>query len=106
VSASSCPDLRFAKGCRLIDRAKRATDKAQEWDKAKAAVKLRDKTCVVCHHKASEVHHVIYRSQGGTNQLSNLALLCQRCHKETHAKLIVLSWTGKGWRHERIRRTA
>lgn len=37
--------------------------------------------------EAIHVHHVIPRAEGGSDQLSNLKLLCPNCHEETHIKL-------------------
>lgn len=48
----------------------------------------RDKyTCQVCKAKNMrlEVHHIKYRSQGGTDDLDNLITLCADCHKKVHA---------------------
>lgn len=37
--------------------------------------------CQVCgKERSGQVHHVIPRSQGGTNDLSNLITLCGQCH--------------------------
>lgn len=33
-----------------------------------------------------EVHHIVYRSRGGTHHASNLVCLCGRCHRAVHAK--------------------
>lgn len=43
-------------------------------------------TCVWCEESPTQsvVHHVIPVSQGGTNRLGNLALLCKSCHSEAH----------------------
>lgn len=49
-------------------------------------------TCQVCKAKNTrlEVHHIKYRSQGGTDDLDNLITLCADCHKKVHAgKLII-----------------
>lgn len=40
--------------------------------------------CVLCGYRASEVHHIVFRSQGGTSELSNLACLCANCHRAAH----------------------
>lgn len=41
--------------------------------------------CEVCHqHRRLEVHHVVPRIRGGTNHISNLRLLCRRCHLRVH----------------------
>lgn len=48
----------------------------------------RDKyTCQVCKAKnvRLEVHHIKYRSQGGTDDLDNLITLCTDCHKKVHS---------------------
>lgn len=36
------------------------------------------------HSKALHVHHIVFRSQGGTNSPSNLITLCASCHKALH----------------------
>jgi 5-methylcytosine-specific restriction endonuclease McrA len=33
-----------------------------------------------------EVHHQVFRSQGGTDEEHNLITLCTRCHTENHRK--------------------
>ena len=58
------------------------------------AVYERDgKRCRLCGTTSAysfSVHHVIYRSEGGTNELSNLILLCgsgsQGCHLKVHSR--------------------
>lgn len=42
-------------------------------------------TCQCCgrtikDHAILHAHHIVYRSQGGTNRLSNLASVCEKCH--------------------------
>lgn len=39
----------------------------------------------VCTGTAEHRHHIRRRSQGGTDDRSNLALLCGRCHAWVHA---------------------
>src|SRR5947209_8679313 len=36
--------------------------------------------CRCCGTKGTQVHHVLFRSQGGNEELSNLILLCSDCH--------------------------
>jgi 5-methylcytosine-specific restriction endonuclease McrA len=44
-------------------------------------VKERDNgMCQLCGRMGSEIHHVLFRSLGGTNKANNLILLCVRCH--------------------------
>jgi 5-methylcytosine-specific restriction endonuclease McrA len=45
--------------------------------------------CEVCHHwgietKANDIHHVIYRSQGGSDEIENLMALCRQHHDSAH----------------------
>lgn len=54
---------------------------------AKAACLNRDNyTCQCCGTKKGtlHVHHIVYRSQGGTDTLDNLIVLCEKCHKMLH----------------------
>lgn len=39
-------------------------------------------------NKKLHVHHIIFRSQGGTNQPKNLITLCETCHNNLHKGLI------------------
>lgn len=51
------------------------------------AILNRDKyTCQYCGKKNTrlEVHHIVYRSQGGTNDENNLITLCEDCHSKVH----------------------
>ena len=52
------------------------------WREIRQEVLTRDnQQCLVCGKEHSgQVHHIIPRSQGGTNELSNLIVLCGRCH--------------------------
>ena len=54
------------------------------WDALKAAVVRRDgEKCSRCERRHNlELDHVIERSDGGTDDLSNLRLLCKPCHKD------------------------
>jgi len=37
-----------------------------------------------------EVHHIIYKSKGGSNKQDNLITLCSSCHKKVHNNTIEL----------------
>lgn len=37
------------------------------------------------HSDKLHVHHVLFKSQGGTNAPSNLTVLCETCHSDLHA---------------------
>ncbi|MDJ0796020.1 MAG: HNH endonuclease [Calothrix sp. MO_167.B12] len=54
----------------------------ETWREIRQEVLERDnRQCQVCGKEHSaQVHHIIPRSQGGTNELSNLIVLCGRCH--------------------------
>lgn len=56
-------------------------------------------TCQCCRgkHKDSklEVHHIIYRSLGGSDEEDNLITLCHTCHKALHNGKIKLKISGK-----------
>ena len=59
-------------------------------------VQLRDRTCRVpgCGMRArKEIHHLHHRGRGGTNELSNLLLVCSYHHHRLHEG---------GWRVERL----
>lgn len=50
-------------------------------------------TCQCCGKKNCrlDVHHIIFRSNGGTNDENNLITLCEDCHKKVHKGMIVLN---------------
>ena len=70
------------------------------FENTKAMVLNRDNyTCQCCKgkHKDSklEVHHIIFRSQGGSDEKSNLITLCHTCHKNLHSGKVKLKLKGK-----------
>ena len=65
-----------------------------EYSSRRKAVLHRDNyTCQCCgkKHVRLEVHHIIFRSKGGTDDERNLITLCERCHKAIHDGLLVLT---------------
>jgi 5-methylcytosine-specific restriction endonuclease McrA len=40
--------------------------------------------CKICGKRAVNLHHIIYRSQGGTDDPSNLIPLCYQHHEGHH----------------------
>lgn len=60
---------------------------------AKQFIFSRDKyTCQKCKKKGTDkkplklnAHHIIFRSNGGTNTPNNLVTVCESCHKKLHA---------------------
>lgn len=70
------------------------------FENTKAMILNRDNyTCQCCKgkHKDSklEVHHIVYRSNGGSDEESNLITLCHTCHKNLHNGKIALKLSGK-----------
>ena len=64
----------------------------------KEAVMNRDSyTCQICGAKNTrlEVHHIVYRSKGGTDNEDNLITLCESCHKKIHKGEINVSLKAK-----------
>ena len=54
-------------------------------------------TCQHCGAKNTrlEVHHILFRSQGGSDDLDNLITLCEKCHNNLHHGKIELKIKGK-----------
>jgi 5-methylcytosine-specific restriction enzyme A len=58
------------------------------WERIRLVALRRDSyLCQTCLAKgrptqATEVHHVIAKAKGGTDDLSNLASICRACHQE------------------------
>ena len=46
------------------------------------------------YHRGFEYHHVIPRSQGGSDLPENIALLCHACHQGQHARKLAESIAG------------
>ena len=66
----------------------------------KASVVARDNSpCQHCKGKSKEkrleVHHIVFRSQNGSEEEANLLTLCKTCHDALHAGTITLKRTGK-----------
>lgn len=66
----------------------------------KAYVLDRDNyTCQCCRGKSKdsklEVHHIIFRRNGGSDEESNLIVVCKTCHDKLHEGEIVLKLNGK-----------
>ena len=69
-----------------------------EYGSRKEAVLNRDNyTCQICgkKHIRLEVHHIIFRSNGGTNDENNLITLCEACHNGVHDGTIKLDKKSK-----------
>lgn len=67
---------------------------------AKAYVLHRDNhTCQYCSGKSRnqrlEVHHIVFRKNGGSDEPENLITLCKSCHDKVHLHLIQITLSGK-----------
>lgn len=64
-----------------LGRKQRAVTGAQ-----KLALIARDKQCVGCGMRANvcDAHHIIWWDDGGPTDITNLVLLCPKCHKKVH----------------------
>jgi len=40
--------------------------------------------CENCRKRAVDIHHIKFKSKGGTNDISNLIALCRDCHIKAH----------------------
>jgi 5-methylcytosine-specific restriction endonuclease McrA len=77
------------------------------------AIYLRDDwKCRHCGNRQTlDPHHVIFKSAGGEDILTNLLTLCRKCHDDVHegrlrievvrlttCDLVVKFWKQKGWK--------
>ena len=65
-----------------------------EFSSRKEAIRNRDNyTCQCCGKKniRLEVHHIIYRSNDGTNDENNLITLCEKCHNKVHNEKLIIN---------------
>lgn len=56
--------------------------------------RFRCRSCRTTH--GVEVHHIKFRSLGGSNTTENLALLCASCHAEVHAYRLAIDGNANG----------
>ena len=41
--------------------------------------------CVYCSSPSIDIHHLVFKSQGGKDEPDNLIALCRCCHEKAHA---------------------
>lgn len=70
----------------MSEKAIQARMNLQHYLEIRSQILLRDNfRCRECNfYKHLEVHHIIPRSKGGTDDPKNLITLCQRCHAKKH----------------------
>ena len=96
--------------CHLMKNPSLANEKVRHWgyqqganygfEDTKARVLNRDNyKCQICRgrHKDSklEVHHIVFRSQRGSDDAENLITLCHACHRALHDRIIKVNLVGK-----------
>lgn len=57
------------------------------WDIRRKVFTRDNHKCFYCGQPASEVHHLIPLSKGGTTTMSNLIAICETCHNRQHYHL-------------------
>lgn len=57
--------------------------------------------CQICgkEHTRLEVHHIVFRSTGGSDRIDNLVTLCSDCHKKIHNGEIEFKKNVKSFKH-------
>lgn len=58
----------------------------------KAILKRDDELCVRCGKQYNEIHHIIFRSQGGRGTKDNGCCVCTTCHILAHRSDKVRRW--------------
>lgn len=63
-----------------------------DWPARAQKIRQRDKCCQLCGASdlRLDVHHIVYLSNWGTNQKSNLVALCRPCHEKVHGRFFDL----------------
>ena len=77
---------------RVVDQRERRAVRAQITKTVRAQVWRRDGgRCRACQRRrGTHVHHVRYRSCGGRWTTANDVLLCQACHQDVHARILLI----------------
>jgi 5-methylcytosine-specific restriction endonuclease McrA len=85
---------------------KKATPKPRKESRLDAGLRQRVRSrdggvCRWCGVRGEQIHHILYRSQGGPDHPGNLILLCAKHHMQAHSNkrhwqptLLALIWLG------------
>lgn len=67
-------------------------------NRLRESIKRRDKhKCTECKSKTDlQVHHIVFRENGGTEEPSNLITLCEFCHADKHKDSSIYKMMRKG----------
>lgn len=92
---SNHPGLRFAKpAAAVLNRRALVLERERNLREMCRIVRKRDGgLCRACSKPGrrvagSQVHHLVFRSQGGKHDARNGVLLCKTCHQDIHAKVL------------------
>lgn len=68
-----------------------------DWKDRASRIRKRDRICRLCEASNGplDVHHIVYLSNYGTNQQSNLIALCRPCHENVHERTFDLGESGE-----------
>jgi DNA mismatch repair protein MutS len=44
--------------------------------------------CAICGAIAQDIHHIKYKSQGGSDEVDNLIALCRQHHEQAHDNIL------------------
>lgn len=87
-----------AKG--TAQKLRRARKRLADAKLAANAVLVRERDgnrCRVCGDRRDvHVHHIVFRSQGGTHETSNLVCVCRACHDMVHARRMTIAGNADG----------
>ena len=74
---------------------KRSFEELRVYENNKAAMYWRDNWHCRCCNRSDTLtpHHIVFQSQGGTDDLDNLVTLCLKCHDDVHGGRIGLRYT-------------
>lgn len=80
-------------------------DRQKNWKKLTSAVTRRDgRSCRSCGAlRALDLHHILMRSLGGKDELTNLCWVCRDCHKAIHGHALKARWTDDNNRAKTVR---
>lgn len=98
-----CIDCERVVSVRELDRGRCRRCAARRWRKRRgvrsgwASQAIRERVlerdgygCTACgagDRRQLKVHHIVPRSEGGSNRMENLKTLCHRCHEKAHGKI-------------------
>ena len=86
VERGLCADHARAAASSRPSRWSPRTQRDPEWDRVRRDYIAAHRSCAICGARATQVHHIVARADGGTHDPSNLVALCARCHAPITAR--------------------